>query len=266
VYYSRAMATALFDVVGDRFQPTELSRGPWSPNALHGGPPAALMARAIERADGGETMHVARITVELLRPVPLEPLAIALRMVRSGKKVQLVEATLRTEAQEVARALALRIRRTELRFPGDLPMDCESVELPERGAPLVMSRHFHDGFHNRAVEHRFVRGAFMEAGASTDWIRLIVPLIEGEETSPLCRVAAVADFGNGISGVLPPDRFTYINPDLTVTLHRYPRDEWVCLDARTRVEPNGVGMAESRLFDRDGPIGRAVQCLILDER
>ena len=84
MYYSRAMATALFDVVGDRFQPTELSRGPWSPNALHGGPPAALMARAIERADGGETMHVARITVELLRPVPLEPLAIALRMGESG--------------------------------------------------------------------------------------------------------------------------------------------------------------------------------------
>lgn len=226
------------------------------------------MARAIERTDGGETMHVARITVELLRPVPLEPLSLAIRMVRPGKKVQLVEATLRTESHEVARALALRIRRADLPIPDNLPMDRETVDPPERGASLEMrkSKDFYDGFHNRAVEHRFVRGSFMEAGASTDWIRLTVPLIEGEETSPLCRVAAVADFGNGISGVLPPDRFTYINPDLTITIHRYPRDEWVCLDAHTRVEPNGVGMAESRLFDRDGPIGRAVQCLILDER
>lgn len=261
------MASALFDVVGDRFQPTELSRGPWSPNALHGGPVAALLARAIERADGGETMHVARITVELLRPVPLEPLSLAVRMVRPGRKVQLVEASLSTDAHEVARALALRIRRIDLPIPDGLPMDTETVDPPERGASLVMSRkNFYDGFHNRAVEHRFVHGAFQEAGASTDWIRLTVPLIEGETTSPLCCVAAVADFGNGISGVLPPDRFTYINPDLTISLHRYPRDEWVCLDARTRVEPNGVGMAESRLFDRNGPIGRAVQCLILDHR
>jgi hypothetical protein len=258
--------SALFDLVGERFLPTDLSRGPWSPHALHGGPPAALLARSIERSEGGGSMHVARLTVELLKPVPLEPLSLEVRMVRPGRKVQLVEATLRTEAHEVARALALRIRRIDLPIPDDLPHDGEVVEPPERGHALEMSANFYDGFHSRAVEHRFVRGSFKEAGASTDWIRLKVPLIAGEETSPLCRVAAVADFGNGISGVLPPDRFTYINPDLTVSLHRYPRDEWVCLDARTRVEPNGIGMAESRLFDRDGPIGRAVQCLILDHR
>jgi hypothetical protein len=224
------------------------------------------LSRGIERADGVETMHVARITVELLRPVPLEPLSLAVRMVRPGRKVQLVEATLSTDAHDVARALALRIRRIDLPIPDGLPMDTETVGPPERGKSLAMTKNFYDGFHNRAVEHRFVRGTFREAGGSTDWIRLTVPLIEGEATSPLCRVAAVADFGNGISGVLPPERFTYINPDLTISLHRYPRDEWVCLDARTRVERNGVGMAESRLFDRDGPIGRAVQCLILDER
>lgn len=260
------MANALFELRGDRFLPTELSRGPWSPKALHGGPPAALMARAIERAEGGETMHVARLTVELLRPVPLEPLALEVRTVRPGRKVQLLEATLRTDAQDVARTLALRIRKTALSFPKDLPDDTPKMDPPESGNALEAGRGFYDGFHNRAVEHRFVRGGFGTPGGASDWIRLTVPLLEGEEPTPLCRVVAVADFGNGISGVLPPDRFTYINPDLTVTVHRYPRDEWVCLDARTRVEQNGVGIAESLLYDRDGAIGRAVQCLILEER
>jgi hypothetical protein len=211
-------------------------------------------------------MIVTRLTVELLRPIPLEPLSVSTRMVRSGRKVQLVEATLRTETHEVARMVALRIRRTELPIPEGLPTDGASVEPPERGVELTELRGFYDGFHNRGVEHRFVRGGFGTPGPATDWIRLKVPLVLGEDTSPLCRAVAVSDFGNGLSGILPPDRFTYINPDLTVTLHRYPRGEWVCLDAHTRVEPTGVGVSESRLFDRDGPIGRAVQCLLLEER
>lgn len=260
------MPTALFDLDGPHFLPTALARGPWSPDALHGGPPAALLARAVERFEGGEAFFVARLTVELLRPVPVEPLELSVRLVRPGRKVQLVEATLRAGAKDVARATGLRIRQGELSIPTGLPHDGARVEPPEQGEPLDSSRGFYDGFNNHGVEHRFVRGAFGTPGPATDWIRLKAPLLDGEETSPLCRVCALADFGNGISGVLPPDGFTYINPDLTVSLHRYPRGEWICLDAHTRVEPNGVGLAESRLFDVEGPIGRAVQCLILEAR
>jgi hypothetical protein len=259
------MPTALFEREGDRFLPTKLSLGPWSATALHGGPTAALLARAIERFDGGEGMMVTRLTVELLRPVPLAPLEVRVRMLRPGRKVQLVEATLATEAHEVARATGLRIRQKDVHLPPNLPMEGVVIDPPERGEDAHRLGEFLDGFHTDAVEHRFVRGQLSTPGPATDWIRLKVPLLDGEEPSPLCRVCAAADFGNGASAILPKSH-TYINPDLTVYLHRYPRGEWVCIDAVTRVEENGIGLAESRLFDRDGPIGRAAQSLIIEER
>jgi hypothetical protein len=110
-----------------------------------------------------------------------------------------------------------------------------------------------------------VRGQLITAGPATDWIRLKVPLLEGEALSPLSRVCAAADFGNGVSQILG-GAFTYINPDLTVYLHRYPVDEWVCIDAVTRVEAHGVGLAESRILDRNGTLGRSLQSLIVEER
>jgi hypothetical protein len=258
------MAEAIYEVDGERFLPTELARGPWTPQAQHGGPPAALLARGLERHPDGEGMFVARLTVELLRPVPLAPLTVATRMMRHGRKVQLVEASLCAGESEVARAVALRIRRADVELPAGL-----ESSLPPPGPPRGRSVESHSvgyaGFHNRGVEHRFVAGGFDRPGPSTDWIRLRVPLVAGEETSPLCRVAAAADFGNGVSWILPrPDGYRFINPDLTIYLHRLPRGEWVCLEAVTHAEPNGVGLAESRLWDETGPLGRSLQSLLID--
>ena len=260
--------TVLFARDGERFVPTPLARGPWSADALHGGPPAALLARAIERfeADAGAPMFVARITMELLRPVPLHPLRVSTRFARPGRKVQLVEASLHSDTHEVARATGLRIRTTELALPNDLVMEPITQPHPEQGEPLAPRLgSFLPGFHSHAVEHRFVHGQLITPGPATDWIRLKVPLLEGEAPSPLSRVCAAADFGNGVSQILGGG-FTYINPDLTVYLHRYPVDEWVCIDSVTRVEPHGVGLAESRILDRSGTIGRSVQSLIVEAR
>ena len=259
---------ALFHADGDRFVPTALCRGPWSPDAQHGGPPAALLARAVERFAGGEGMHVARLTVELLRPVPLTPLGIALTLARPGKKVQLVSAALHAGEVEVARALALRIRRRDLPLPGDLPPDPSPPPGPDSGTfqpPPWGDALAHPSFHSDAVEHRFVVGGFERPGPAVDWIRLRVPLLAGEPASPLSRVAAAADFGNGISWVLSRlDGWQFINPDLTIYVHRPCEGEWVCLEAVTHVDGHGVGLSESRLWDRRGIIGRAAQSLLLE--
>jgi hypothetical protein len=256
---------ALFERHGDLFVPTSLALGPWSPTALHGGPPAALLARAIEGYEGGAQTMVSRLTLELLRPVPLEPLQLSTRLVRPGRKVQLIEASLRVGTQEVARMTGLRIAQKPLHLPADLPMQPVSVDPPEKGVDAQRMSGFLEGFHTWGVEHRFVRGQLDNAGPATDWIRLRFPLLEHEEPSPLVRVYAAADFGNGVSKILPRSH-TFINPDLTIYLHRYPRGEWVCIDAVTRVETSGIGLAESRLLDRDGTIGRALQSLIVEER
>jgi hypothetical protein len=259
---------ALFVRDGARFVSTELTRGPWTPDAQHGGPPAALLARAIERAERGDGMQVVRLTVELLRPVPVVPLAVTARVVRPGRKVQLVEASMRANDVEVAKATGLRIRTA------DLPVPASSVDAsappppPEAGAgslPPWGDAIAYRSFHRDGVEHRFVRGSFTEPGPATDWIRLRVPLVAGEATPALARVAAAADFANGISWTLPrTEGWQFINPDLTIYVHRHPADEWVCLESITSVQSHGVGLTESRLWDRRGPIGRSLQSLLLD--
>jgi hypothetical protein len=262
------MSDALFRPDGDRFVPTEFARGPWSPDAQHGGAPSALLARAVERYEDGDRMHVARLTVELLRPVPIQPLMLATRWSRPGRKVQIVETTLRHGDTDVARATGLRIRRADLPLPAGLETPAPPPGPTSGRAsmpPWEKAIQWGVAYHSHAVEHRFVEGTFEGPGASTDWIRLCVDVVEGETPSPLCRVAAAADFGNGISWVLSRnDGWQFINPDLTVYLHRYPAGEWVCLDAATAVEPIGVGLAESRLWDERGPIGRALQSLLLE--
>lgn len=261
------MSDAIFLTDGDRFIPTDLARGPWTPEAQHGGPPAALLARAIERFQAGEPMFVARLTVELLRPVPIAPLTVETGWARPGRKVQLVAAALFSGDTEVARATGLRIRRTEMPLPAELPRVAPPPGPSGGGVaePPWAGTIEYRAFHNLAVEHCFVGGTFEHPGPATDWIRLRVPLVEGEETSPLCRVVAAADFGNGISWVLSrSEGYSFINPDLTIHLHRLPRGEWVCLDAVTSVQANGVGLAESALYDEEGPIGRALQSLIVE--
>lgn len=255
--------TALFEREDGGYRPTRLSAGPWSAEALHGGPPAALLAREIERFGDHERFMVTRITVELLRPVAFTRLTTSTRIIRPGRNVELIESTLSTAEHDVARATGLRIRRAEIGLPEDLPGPIHSIPGPAEGSPAPHgSGPFHPGFHTEGVEHRFVRGSFDRPGPAIDWIRVRFPLLEGEPLSPLCRACAVADFGNGVSGLLPGTH-AYINPDLTVYLHRHPEGEWVCLDAITRVEPYGIGLAQSQLSDERGPIGCAMQSLLV---
>jgi hypothetical protein len=254
---------AVFHVDGTRAVPTELARGPWSPDAQHGGGPAALLARAVERADPGPADFVARLTVELLRPVPLAPLDVAVRTMRPGKKVQWLEASLIADDVEVARANALRLRTDEsLALP---VLDPEPLGIPdqEHSEPMQTGFDMEVGFW-RAVEMRRAVGSWTEAGPATIWFRLRVPIVAGEEPSPLQRVAAAADFGNGVSAALERGRYLFINPDLSIHLHRYPTGEWVALDALTVAEAYGVGLAESVLHDERGRIGRSLQSLLVD--
>lgn len=256
---------ALFVPDGARLVPTDLARGPWSPDALHGGPVAALAARAAEQFDPDGGLQLARITLELLRPVPVAPLAVTASLLRPGRKVQLVDVAIESGGLEVARARALRIRLdpdgrrvvpTAAEDPAPAP--------PDAGVPTPPLTDRYTAFHNRGMEIRFVTGRFDALGPATVWFRLRCPVVAGEEPSPWQRAAAAADFGNGVSAELDFTSNVFINPDLTVSLHRPPVGEWVCLEARTRFGTPGIGVAESAMWDVDGRIGRAVQNLLVE--
>ncbi|HEX8648754.1 MAG TPA: thioesterase family protein [Thermoleophilaceae bacterium] len=248
---------------GDGYRPTELARGPWDPDAQHGGAPAALLARAIER-EAGE-LGVVRLTLEFLRPVPLEPLVLSTREVRPGRRARLTEATLEAAGTPVCRALGLALARTEGAAPA-VPPETEPLPPPDGVEPSLPPPGGRPMFSGGGVELRFVRGAFTAPGPAAAWIRFRVPLVEGETPTPLQRAVAAADFGNGVSAALDWNEHVFINPDLTVYLGRPPRGEWVGLDSRTTVETGGVGLASSVLHDAHGAIGYAAQALVVGPR
>jgi acyl-Coa thioesterase superfamily protein/acyl-CoA thioesterase superfamily protein len=264
---------SFYEPDGELFVSTELTRGPWDPDAQHAGPPAALIGREVERlgggrigGDGGPPAQVGRITYEVLRSVPIAPLRVAATIARPGRRVEMFEATLSDEAGEpLMRAQGWRLRTEAVDFEAPEPA-LEAPPGPESGEP---GEFFHTGYdvgYHSAMEYRFTRGAFMELGPATVWMRMAVPLLPGEEPTPLQRVLAAADSGNGVSAALDWSRYLFINVDLSVHLHRMPEGEWVCLDAITVPEPNGIGMSDTRLLDERGAIGRAAQTLLLGER
>lgn len=254
---------------GDRLIPTAWTRGPWSPDAQHAGPPAALLGRAVESLDGPDAAIVARMTVELLRPVPLVPLSVRAEVVRPGRRVQLCRAAL-TDAggREIAVATSWRIRRASdeeevvperaletTPFPGPVGLAAWDAYDPWSGPSYF-----------GAMEWRPVRGSFFELGPATVWMRARIALVEGEADSPLTRVLVAADSGNGISADLPIDRFAFVNTELSVHLLRMPAGAWVCLDSISRIEHDGVGLTETALWDVRGRVGAGAQSLVVSPR
>jgi acyl-coenzyme A thioesterase PaaI-like protein len=254
---------AVFVRAGERYRATELALGPWYETALHGGAPAALLAHAIMVAAPDPALRLARLTCEFVRPVLLGELSARVEVVRPGRRVSLLDAFLLDgDGTEVTRARALLLRPSGVDagepepppFPG-----------PEQGR----DNDFHRGggrptFATHAMEIRFVEGSFREPGPATAWFRLRHPLVAGEPSSGLDVVAAAGDFGNGIASILDWEEYLFINPDLTLYVEREPVDEWVALQAHTRVREGSVAVAESVLWDRDGRIGRATQSLLVD--
>ena len=257
---------------GDAFRSSEWTRGPWSIGHQHGGPPAALLARAIERfaAETG-TFQVVRVTVEFFAPIPIEPLSITVDAIRSGGRTLTLAASLRTENREVCRAIGLCIRVSPITLPpsstSDAPASAATSPIPpdEVGEALEIPFFTHPVGYHKTVAIRKVRGTYGQ-GPVTAWMAMRCVVVAGEIPSPLQRVMAVVDSGNGLSPVLDPSVYTFVNPDLTVHLHRLPATEWIKLEAVTTVHSNSIGMAECALSDESGSIGRSIQSLLIKQR
>ncbi len=257
------MAEAVFARAGERLRASEFARGPWDRDAQHGGAPAALLIGELERLDPAPELGLVRVTYEFVRPVPIGELEVQAEVVRPGKRVRLLEASLTASGVEVVRARALQVRPAEV--DAALPDGAPTPPGPELGRESELATPYRPMFAPDAVEIRFVSSSF-GGGPSTAWFRLRVPIVDGEEPSPLQRLAAAADFGNGVSSTLSWDEYMFVNPDLTLYIERQPEGEWICLRSRTRIAAGAAAIAESELFDVQGRIGHATQALLVMRR
>jgi hypothetical protein len=249
------------------FLATEHTVGPWEPGVQHAGPPSALLTRAMAGLPSSipGPSQLARLTMEILGPIRTGEVSVRAELVRPGKAVELIESELAVAGRVALRSRAWRIRTAEVGLPEGLG------EVPPITAPIpaedseVDAPGWHRGYLD-AISWRYVRGNFQKPGPAAVWTRLRVALVAEEPPSPLERLMAVADSGNGISSLLPPDRWWFINTELTVHLHRPPVGEWMCLSAQSTLDAQGIGLAESELFDERGRVGRGAQALMVGPR
>jgi hypothetical protein len=255
---------AIFVRDGESFRATGFAAGPWHPGLQHGGAPSALVAWAAEQVATPAPMRIARVTVELLRPVPVAALAVETEVLRQGRKIQLVQVRLLHDGVEVTRAAVMKIRSEASGLPDDVSLpgvDSQPEDVAGEGMDWPDTQNFGANF-----EMRRIRGGFGQLGPGRMWFRQHRALIAGEPMSPAMRAMAVGDFSNGIAPVLPFDDWTFLNADLTVSFARLPEGEWIYSDAETWAGDDGVGLSMTRLADRRGYFGRAVQSLLLERR
>lgn len=252
--------TAFYVPLGEgRFRATERTSGPWDLKHQHAGPPSALLLRAFEAMPSD--LVIARLTVEILGPVPIAELDVRTEVERPGRSVELLAGALSADGRDVLRARTWRVRAAPVEHKGPGPSsslpDAEDVPPPQLGEAYGYAH---------AVEWRWARGGWTDRGPATVWTRMKIPLVEGEAPSPRQRVVVVADSGNGASNVLDWDRYLFVNTELTVHFVREPVGEWVLLDAATEIAEGGAGLASSVLSDRSGPVARGAQALFVAPR
>jgi hypothetical protein len=253
------MSEAFYEPLGGgRYRSTEHTAGPWDPGSQHAGPPAALLGRALELTEPREGTLLSRVTFEILGPVPVAEVEVESGVVRPGRTVELLEAELRADGRTAMTARAWRLPATEAP-----PAGGGAAPPPRPDEPTAPP---HDFGYGHAVEIRFAAGGWHDLGPATAWTRLKVGIVPDEPPTPLQRVLAVADSGNGISAVMSWDEWLFINPELTVHVLRPPEGEWVVLDAATTIAPGGAALARSVLSDERGPVAYGAQSLLVAPR
>lgn len=247
-----------------RYRPTEAT-SPWDEGSQHGGPPAALLATAIEQATGAPGLRLARLTSEMLGPIPRRELTVTAQTVRPGRRVAMTDAVMAVDGRPVvlARAWHIATGATPPAPAGKEGRPPAVEPIPEEQPPAYFPGMGPGWGYGQATEWRYTQGGFSTLGPARVWTRVRIPLIAGEELTGYQRALIVADAANGLSSELPFTEWSFIPPSVTVHFQRHPVGEWVHLTARTRMGSDGVGLTTGMLGDQDGTVGTVEQPLLI---
>jgi hypothetical protein len=264
----------LFRSDGKWLVPSITTQGPWNPEHQHGSAVAAALSWVIERHPTPVPMRPTRIVFDLLNPVPLQPLRPEMRVIRGGRRVQLLEATLFAGERAVASATALMLRVDPDIALGDQARGPTRATLASRPAETdasAVSFGQRGGFGHgsgffRAIDFQRVEGVRQTGEPAQAWIRLRVPVIAGEPTTPLMRLAVTGDFTSALAVGLDFSRFIAINPDMTLHIERLPAGDWIGIEAVTNISADGIGTSSGTLHDLHGQVARSHTALYVSTR
>lgn len=250
-----------FRLEDDWYLGNDGARGPWTADGCHGGPAAAAVARSAELAVPDK--QIVRLTLDLFRPVPVSGFRVQAQVGRNGRRVATVALTVLDRSDRAcATASALFIATSDIG-----PVATSSWVTPNRQTacptdfPRVRRGHGLPTFAD-AVELMIPEPGLFKPGPNTMWMRT-PPLIAGETPSAFQSICPLADCGNSFSRNEEATSVTFINPDLSITMHRPPASEWIGASFVSRWERNSVGLSTAVLFDDEGPLGSSQQSLLL---
>lgn len=257
--------TAIFMPEGNLFRATEQAGGPWSPDMLQGSATTGLMVREVERLATTSGFAVRRLTFDLWRPAGLRAFRVETDMLRDGRKAKTVQVRVLDGETEIGRCTALLTAQGR-ELPADpfsKAMDADAA--PEAGTPpptfvQKWSRYFQN------VSVRLIEGALEKPGPAAAWMRLDVPMVDGETNTPLLQAVQAADFSSGVGQIVDMREWTFINPEISLYFFRPPEGEWILIRSRTRVGANGAGLTTATLSDRQGPFAEVMQAMMFEKR
>jgi len=258
---------ALFEPDGPLLNPTEAALGPWRPDALHGGAVSALLGQSFEE----EGWVLARMTMDLMRRVPMRPLRLVPGSASSTRRLRRKQVQLWADDRMVAKAEALLLPESHLDLPPqperrlDPPHDLDQREPDEYRAAIV-KRVGYPSFVSHAVAMRSQRVDGARPGVFVNWLKLLLPVLPEQSISPTQAVSAAADYANGGFAALPFEEWSFVTLDLTLQLIRVPQGGWVAVTSDSVAESTGIGLGDAELHDIHGRIGRSTATLLVERR
>jgi Thioesterase-like superfamily len=261
-WYYELIAT---DEHGEKFIATDMVRGTWTASIQHAAPVASLLVRALERCAPRDDMRLSRVVIDLLGGVPADgDLCVRPRVERPGKQIELVSAELLALGPDgapraVARASGWRMATL------DTTATMRTSAPPLR--PLSDAKHSDmaknwDPNHVHSLDWRWLTVP-MADGPGEAWIKPTVDLVKGEAMTPLQRLFAIADDANGVGTKLDIRKWTFMNTDLVVHIHRVPEGDWIGIRAEANYGSDGIGTTVGTLFDMSGAVGSIQQSLLV---
>lgn len=227
----------------------------WNRKLQSGHAVAPLLASLVESVPTLVPMVSSRSIINITRPVPMEPLTSRVEVLREGKKLQVIKATLIHNDIDVADMTVLRIRSVS----SPLVVSPRSYPAVEE-CSLLERKRFPKGFEIRVVE------GSRKTAAVAAWLKMHIDLFEGEAISAYSRVFSSIDFGSAINPALSMNEWNFPNVDMTAHLFREPEGEWTVVDTETESAGLGISLVSTVLADQKGVFGRAHQTLIVDPR
>lgn len=259
---------ALFERDGALVVPTDLARGPWRRDALHGAAVAAVLACGVDLP----AWTPVRITFDLLAPVRAVPMTLRTSPAEGGRRVVRQTVTLLDGDRPVARAQCLAVRRADLDLPAgvtDHPDPFATARAPDLSRPTRGAREAvgWECFDAAAVSVRALRSPDLAEHTVGLWVSLLVPVIAGEPVPGIARAAAAADYASTATNArLPFEEWSFMNAELSLHVSREPAGPWVGLVGASVVQPIGSGLSVATLYDTAGRLGQSAQALVVEAR